>query len=75
MAIMLFITHDLGVVRQCRRPGLRDEGRRDRGAGQDRALFAEPQHPYTQMLLAAEPKGAEPPRPGPTPRRSCRPTI
>ena len=34
---MLFITHDLGIVRKHRRPRLRHEGRQDRRAGAGRA--------------------------------------
>ena len=33
---MLFITHDLNIVRRIRRPGLRDDRRQDRRAGPDR---------------------------------------
>ncbi len=60
MAI-LFITHDLGIVRRMAdevavmRKGLIVE------TGPATRIFNAPQHEYTQMLLAAEPKGAAPP--------------
>ncbi len=60
MAI-LFITHDLGIVRKMAdrvcvmRMGEIVE------AGTVAELFANPQHPYTQQLLAAEPQGEPPP--------------
>jgi len=56
MAILL-ITHDLGIVRtMADRVAVMRHGEIVETA--DAAtLFAEPKHPYTQMLLAAEPKG------------------
>ncbi len=59
MAI-LFITHDLGLVKR-----MADEvAVMQRGcvveAGPTARVFAAPQHDYTKMLLAAEPKGAAP---------------
>jgi microcin C transport system ATP-binding protein len=56
---MLFITHDLGIVRKIRRPGLRDDRRQDRRAGPD-AESSPTRSTPTPPLLAAEPKG-EPP--------------
>ena len=54
---MLFITHNLGIVRRvATRVAVMQEGRIVE-AGPTRAIFANPQHPYTRMLLAAEPKG------------------
>ena len=58
---MLFITHDLGIVRRLAddvavmQKGLIVE------AGPAAEVFANPQHAYTKMLLAAEPKGTAPP--------------
>ena len=60
MAIV-FITHDLGIVRRfadrvyVMRSGEVVE------EGEATALFANPQHPYTKMLLAAEPTGHKAP--------------
>ncbi|MBN9251627.1 MAG: ABC transporter ATP-binding protein, partial [Mesorhizobium sp.] len=58
MAIV-FITHDLGIVRRfadrvyvMRSGEVVEEGEAE-------ALFANPQHSYTQMLLAAEPTGSK----------------
>ncbi len=59
MAI-LFITHDLGIVRQIAdRVTVMQDGKvvETEKTG---VLFAQPKHPYTQKLLNAEPKG-EPP--------------
>ncbi len=57
---MLFITHDLGIVRRI----ADDVAVMQRGkiveAGPVAQIFARPRHAYTQMLLAAEPKGAPP---------------
>jgi len=60
MAI-LFITHDLGIVRKMadRVCVLRAGEVVETGAVAD--LFADPRHPYTRQLLAAEPKGDPPP--------------
>ncbi|MGY3329781.1 ABC-type microcin C transport system duplicated ATPase subunit YejF [Mesorhizobium sp. USDA 4775] len=62
MAIV-FITHDLGIVRRfadrvyvMRQGEVVEEGE----AG---AIFANPQHAYTKMLLAAEPTGSKAPPP------------
>jgi microcin C transport system ATP-binding protein len=48
---------------EVRGPGLRDEGRRDRGEGPTAEIFANPRHPYTIKLLSAEAPGAPPPVP------------
>ncbi len=60
MAI-LFITHDLGVVRRMADPThVMTEGSIvEHGPTAD--ILASPRHPYTQALLAAEPKGTPPP--------------
>ena len=66
---MLFITHDLTIVRKIAdrvcvmKDGLIVE------TGPTAALFANPQHPYTQMLLAAESTGV------PAPVQSDAPVI
>jgi microcin C transport system ATP-binding protein len=66
MAI-LFITHDLGIVRKMAdrvcvmRAGAVVE------TGTAAEIFANPQHPYTRQLLAAEPRGEPPPAAGDAP--------
>ncbi len=54
---LLLITHDLGIVRKmAQRIYVMHQGRFvEEGSTQD--IFERPQHEYTQMLLAAEPKG------------------
>ena len=66
MAIV-FITHDLGIVRRfadrvyvMRQGEVVEEGEAE-------ALFANPQHAYTKMLLAAEPTGSKAPPPAGAP--------
>jgi microcin C transport system ATP-binding protein len=62
---MLFITHDLGIVRKLadrvcvmQRGEIVEQGEVER-------VFTAPEHPYTRALLAAEPKpDPAPPRPG-----------
>lgn len=66
---MLFITHDLGIVRRladtvC----VMKEGKIvEQGPVED--VFTKPQHPYTKALLAAEPK------PDPAPLRPNEPVV
>ncbi len=57
---MLFITHDLGIVRRIADDVAVMQKGRIVEAGPVEDIFRNPQHPYTQMLLAAEPKGAPP---------------
>ncbi len=62
---MLFITHDLGIVRKIAdRVCVMTDGKIVE-TGPTRAIFEDPQHAYTQHLLAAEPKG-RPPKADPT---------
>jgi microcin C transport system ATP-binding protein len=57
---MLFITHDLGIVRKIAdRVCVMTKGRIVE-TGPTAEIFANPRHEYTRHLLAAEPKGAPP---------------
>jgi microcin C transport system ATP-binding protein len=62
---LLFITHDLGIVRKtAQRVCVMKEGRIVE-QGEVERVFAAPSHPYTRALLAAEPKpDPAPPQPG-----------
>jgi microcin C transport system ATP-binding protein len=55
---MLFITHDLGLVRRFADTVCVMQKGRIVEAGAVEEVFSAPRHPYTQALLTAEPKGA-----------------
>ncbi|HVT54626.1 MAG TPA: ABC transporter ATP-binding protein [Xanthobacteraceae bacterium] len=66
---MLFITHDLGIVRKIAdRVCVMKQGKivEENSVAE---LFARPQHPYTKALIAAEPKGQ------PAPQRPDAPVV
>jgi microcin C transport system ATP-binding protein len=60
---LLFITHDLGIVRRIADRVCVMQGGKIVEQGPTAQIFANPQHPYTQKLLAAEQKGGPSPVP------------
>ena len=57
---LLLITHDLGIVRNMADHVCVMQQGKIVEAGQAKAVFSNPEHEYTKMLLAAEPKGQPP---------------
>ncbi|ENY8011387.1 ABC transporter ATP-binding protein [Vibrio fluvialis] len=54
---MLFITHDLSIVRRIAdRVAVMQEGRLVE-ENECKALFSEPKHPYTKLLIESDPRG------------------
>src|SRR3954466_131141 len=61
---LLFITHDLGIVRRIADVVCVTNGGKNVEQGPVEQVFTSPKHPYTRALLAAEPKpDPAPPRP------------
>jgi len=54
---ILFITHDLGIVRRIADRAYVMQGGELVEHGDTQTVFDSPQHPYTQRLLASEPRG------------------
>ncbi len=57
---LLLITHDLGIVRHMADKVCIMQRGKIVEAGETETVFTHPQHAYTKMLLAAEPKGKPP---------------
>jgi microcin C transport system ATP-binding protein len=62
---MLFITHDLGIVKKIAERVCVMQGGRIVEQGPVEQIFSAPKHAYTRALIAAEPKG-EPAKPQPS---------
>jgi len=62
---MLFITHDLGIVKKIAERVCVMQGGRIVEQGPVKQIFSAPKHAYTRALIAAEPKG-EPAKPQPS---------
>src|SRR3954452_8281227 len=58
---MVFITHDLGLVRRLAERTYVMQAGEVVESGRTDELFARPRHPYTRRLLEAEPAGRKPP--------------
>ncbi|GGE95913.1 ABC transporter ATP-binding protein [Stappia taiwanensis] len=58
---VVFITHDLGIVRRIADRVVVMKDGEVVEAGQTAKIFDHPAHPYTRMLLDAEPEGEKPP--------------
>ena len=68
---MMFITHDLGIVRRLASRVYVMQGGKVVEEGKVSEVFSNPQHPYTQMLISTEPSGA----PISTPNETAGPTL
>jgi oligopeptide transport system ATP-binding protein len=64
---IVFITHDLGIVRRFADRTYVMKGGEVVESGRTGDLFANPRHPYTRMLIDAEPRGRKDPAPANAP--------